>query len=63
MIVSDNAKTFKAAQKTIADVLDSAEVKHHLSDVSVKWAFNLERAPWWGGMFERMIQRDVCGRP
>ena len=44
-IVSDNAKTFKAAQKTIADVLDSAEVKHHLSDVSVKWAFNLERAP------------------
>ena len=55
-IMSDNAKTFKAASKTIADVLDSTEVKRHLSDVSVKWSFNLEKTPWWGGMFERMIQ-------
>lgn len=55
-MVSDNAKIFKAAKKTIVSVLDSAEVKHHISGVSVKWNFNLEKAPWWGGMFERMIQ-------
>ena len=22
----------------------------------VKWKFNLERAPWWGGFFERMVR-------
>ena len=40
----------------IADALGSVEVKHHFSDVNVEWTFNLEKAPWWGGMFERMIQ-------
>ena len=22
----------------------------------MKWSFNLEKAPWWGGLFERMVQ-------
>ena len=22
----------------------------------VQWVYNLEKAPWWGGMFERMIR-------
>ena len=55
-MISDNAKTFKAAAKMIAEVMESAEVKQYFSTVSVKWSFNLERAPWWGGIFERMIQ-------
>ena len=21
----------------------------------MEWQFNVERAPWWGGMFERMV--------
>ena len=24
--------------------------------MSIDWRFNIERAPWWGGVFERMIQ-------
>ena len=28
----------------------------HLTDLSVTWSFNLEKAPWWGGFFEQMIQ-------
>ena len=27
-----------------------------LSEINLKWIFNVERAPWWGGFFERMIQ-------
>ena len=27
-----------------------------LSGVGVQWTFNLARAPWWGGVFERMIR-------
>jgi hypothetical protein len=55
-ILSDNAKTFKAAAKTIAATMESPEVKQYFADVNVDWSFNLEKAPWWGGIFERMIQ-------
>ena len=41
MMVSDNGKTFVGAPKQI-DCL--------------KWQFNLERAPWWGGLLERLIR-------
>ena len=55
-ILSDNAKTFKAAAKTLTKALEGPEAKHYFSDVNVRWSFNLEKAPWWGGVFERMIQ-------
>ena len=31
------------------------EVQRYLEDNGVKWQFNLERAPWWGGFFERLV--------
>ena len=40
-MISDNGKTFKAAAKTIQDV---------------KWIFNVHKAPWWGGVFERLVR-------
>ena len=55
-IVSDNAKTFKAASKTIRDALESPETKQFYNSIQLKRNFNLERAPWWGGLFERMVQ-------
>ena len=51
-MVSDNAKTFK----TVAAIVESSTIADHLSIVGVKWTFNLERAPWCGGLFERKIQ-------
>ena len=53
-MISDNGKTFKSAAKTIKNLLDHPEVKRHFSQISVTWLFNLERAPWWGGFFERL---------
>lgn len=26
------------------------------SYLKVRWSFNLEKAPWWGGFFERMVE-------
>ena len=26
-----------------------------MSGKGAEWQFNVERAPWWGGMFERMV--------
>lgn len=55
-IVFDNAKTFKAASDAMAAIIENSEVLQYLSNVKLKWSFNLERAPWWGGVFEKMIQ-------
>ena len=55
-ILSDNAKTFKAAAKLLKSIFSHQEVKDHLSHLGVEWIFNLEKAPWWGGLFERMIK-------
>ena len=54
--VSDNGKTFKAASKTLEAMMRHEEVQQYLSGVGVRWSFNLARAPWWGGVFERMIR-------
>ena len=55
-IVSGNAKTFKAAAKAIQAIVTSREVQEHLTGLGVEWKFNVERAPWWGGIFERMVR-------
>lgn len=33
----------------------SAKSKMGLAGERIEWRFNLERAPWWGGFFERMV--------
>lgn len=40
-VIGDNGKTFKAASKALSEV---------------KWVFNVPKAPWWGGVFERMVR-------
>ena len=55
-MLSDNAKTFKSASVSITNTLKSLEVKKFFGDVHVEWQFNLEKAPWQGGVFERMIK-------
>ena len=37
-------------------LLNSPAVRRLLAKKGVKWTFNLERAPWWGGYFERLVQ-------
>ena len=42
--ITDNFKTFK-----------SKEIKHFLLSLNIKWKFILEKSPWWGGFYERII--------
>ena len=37
-------------------MINDNNVQQHLSEVGVEWVFNIEKAPWWGGMFERLIK-------
>ena len=57
-IVSDKAKTFKAAAKTIESMLNHEDLKDHLMNLR---NFNLEKPPWWGGLFEwlRLIKQSL----
>ena len=54
-IYSDNAKTFKSAAKWLEKIVTGAKLGDFLSGEEIHWQFNLSRAPWWGGQFERLI--------
>ena len=54
--VSDNGKTFKAAAKFLKTVFKDDVILQYLSGLGVEWKFNLEKAPWWGGVFERLVK-------
>ncbi len=60
--LSANGKTFKAAARFIEAVCD------YLAGRGVDWLYNIEKAPWWGGAFERMVKstkrclRKMVGR-
>ena len=30
-------------------------ISAYLADNRIEWQFNLEKSPWWGGFFERLI--------
>ena len=55
-MLSDNGKTFKAADKWIATVMKHPSVCSYWTENRISWRFNVEKAPWWGGVFEWMIQ-------
>ena len=43
--IRDNSKTFKAV-----------EVQNVMRYLQIKWNFTLEKSPWWGGFYERMVR-------
>ena len=55
-LLSDNAKTFKSAAKEVRNIMRSKDVHTHLTNLRITWNFIVERAPWWGGFWERMVQ-------
>ena len=56
-VYSDNGKTFISAAKWVKRLKKSEDLAHYLAKwcILAKWQFNLPRAPWWGGQFERLI--------
>ena len=54
-IYSDNGRTFVAAAKWLRNVMQDERLHGYLAKMNIKWQFNLSRAPWWGGQFERMV--------
>jgi hypothetical protein len=79
---SDNAKTFKSAEQKIRKLysaqssdtsnlwshINQDEVMAKLASKGIKWKFIVERAPWQGGWWERLVRsvkeplRKVLGK-
>ncbi|XP_063420614.1 uncharacterized protein LOC134705828 [Mytilus trossulus] len=55
IMMSDNALTFKAASNEISRLCNSRKVKENIQNYGIEWKFIPNRAPWFGGMWERMI--------
>eukprot|EP00731_Ephydatia_muelleri_P005954 Em0003g202a len=55
IVVSDNSKTFRSAHKELAQIQTHPVVENFFTEQRIEWRFNLEKAPWWGGFFERMV--------
>lgn len=58
-IYTDNALTFKRADKDLTrmgQLYNSTQVKDFMASLKVEWKFIIERAPWWGGFWERLVQ-------
>ncbi|XP_068726126.1 uncharacterized protein [Montipora capricornis] len=59
VIWSDNARTFEAANKELQQcwrILESDQTQVTLSERKIQWKFIVERAPWWGGFYERLVK-------
>ena len=55
IINSDNAKTFKFTRKFLDKLSCDYSFLSFLQSKRIQWIFNLERSPWWGGHFERLV--------
>ena len=55
IVYSDNAKTFKAGAKWLANIHRDQKLHDFLSGETILCKFNVPKAPWWGAQFERLI--------
>ena len=56
LIISNNAKTFKAAATQLRRIFIDPDIMSFLLKRKIQWKFNLEESPMVGGFFERMIK-------
>ena len=55
MLVSDNATTFTHTCKMLKEISQVAEVVNELANEGIEWRFIPAKAPWFGGIYERLI--------
>ncbi len=59
MIISDNAQQFKLANSTLEkvweNVINDEQVTSYVANQNIKWNFIVQRAPWMGGFYERLV--------
>ena len=56
VVYSDNGGMFIKASKWLEQLRKDEKLCGLLEKYEIKWKFNLSRAPWWGGQFERLTE-------
>lgn len=57
-LISDNATNFKGGEVMINEIIKSNVCNNYFLEHKIIWKFNTPKAPWMGGVFERLI--GVC---
>ena len=55
VVYSDNGGAFVKASKWLEQLQKDESLRGFAEEYDIKWKFNVSRAPWWGGQFERLI--------
>ena len=55
LVVSDNAKTFKARAKYLRKLYSDPQVRNYLDTSGIRWKFNVNISWWWSGYFEGLV--------
>ena len=55
-IISDNATVFKTTAIWIQKIRNSERLHYYLAAQEIHWTFKLAKSPWWGGIYERLLQ-------
>ena len=49
--------TYSVRSRALLSAITCHEgIQQYLSGADIEWVFNIEKAPWWGGIFERMVR-------
>ena len=56
---SDNGSTFKSADRVLQKIMTDNTVLQYSGSRKIEWSFNIEKALWWGGIFENMIGLNI----
>ena len=54
-MISDNASMYLSAAEELTELFQSQTLKESLSKQGVDWQFIPKKAPWYGGLWERLI--------
>ena len=55
LVVSDSAKAFNVSAKFFRKLYSDPQVRNYFDTGHIRWRFNLDRSPSWGGFFERLV--------
>ena len=47
---------FKATADWIKTIRKSERLQDYLAGDNIRWQFNLAKSPWWGGLYQRLIE-------
>ena len=53
---STSEKTFKSASKELEKIMNDPSVIRYFTQERIRWSYILEKAPWWGGFYERLVK-------